>query len=137
MKDINISLSGLDLSFRMAGKIAAAVAGEIDGAEPVLVAWHDKDKARMSPTIEGGDIHSRWRDYGESHGGQVEVDVNGDYDFIFAAGEGFEGLGRSPYVNVRGASGEEYVCQLSALHDPKHPTEEACVKLEDTGERGG
>jgi Domain of unknown function (DUF5619) len=134
MKDINVSLSGVDISHKLASQIAMATAQAINGGkEPIVVAWHDKAMSRMSPVIEGGDIHTRWHDYGESHGGQLEVDINGEYDFIFAdAGEYESGL-PSPYVSIHDAMGQEFLCQINALKDPKNPGEDACVKLEDVG----
>lgn len=136
MKDINISLSGMDVDYKTARAIANALANEWNGHEPVVVAWHDKTAARMSPAIEGADIHTRWHDYGESHGGKLEISVNGEFDFIFADSSDFETLGPTPLVNLRDTLGNEYLCQISALRDPKHPSEEACVRLEGLATRG-
>lgn len=136
MKDINVSLSGMDIDYKMASRIAATIAKELNHGEPVMVAWHDRMTSRMSPVIEGGDVHTRWHDYGESHGGKLEVDVNGDFDFIFADSGSFETLGPSPLVNLRDQAGNEYLCQIDALRDPKHPSEEACVKLEGLSTKG-
>ena len=133
MKDINVSLSGLDMNYKMASHIAQAIAHEINGTEPIVVAWHDKPHSRMSPVIEGGDLNTRWHDYGASHGGQLEVSVNGEYDFIFADSVQYETGFPSPYVSVRDAKGEEYLCQINALKDPKKPSEDACVKIEEMG----
>lgn len=68
MRDINVNLSGVDMNYKMASQIARAIAHEVNGKEPIVVAWHDKAQSRMSPAIEGGDINTRWHDYGESHG---------------------------------------------------------------------
>src|SRR5574340_146374 len=133
MRNVNVSLSGLETDYRMASKVAQIIAEELNEGEPIVVAWHDKIHSRMSPVIEGGDINTRWHDYGESHGGRLQVDVNGDYDFIFADSSQYESLGASPYVNVKDARGQEFLCQISALKDPKNPTQEACVQLEERG----
>lgn len=101
-----------------------------------MVAWHDKQASRMSPVIEGGDINTRWHDYGESHGGKLAVDINGDFDFIFTDASGFDVLGPSPLVNLRDQAGNEYLCQINALRNPKQPNEEACVKLEGLSTKG-
>lgn len=132
MRDINVNFSGVAMNYKTAAAIAGVIARELNGGEPIMVAWHDKPRARMSPVIEGGDINTRWRDYGEHHGGKLEVDINGEYDFIFADSSQYESAQPSPYVNVRDASGEEYLCQISALKDPRNPQQEACVKLEET-----
>jgi hypothetical protein len=54
MKDINVTLSGVDMNYKMASQIAHAIAHEINGRDPIVVAWHDKAQSRMSPVIEGG-----------------------------------------------------------------------------------
>lgn len=132
MKEAHISYAGLDLSYKKASALAANVASsDQDIIEPVMVAWHDKKMARMSPVVKGGDINSGWHEYGASHGGNLEVDVNGEYDFIFADSSAFEPVGPSPYINLRDARGNEYRCQINALRDPHNPSKEACVALDD------
>lgn len=132
MKQIYMSLSSLDLDYRKAVALAATLAGEEkDFAAPVLVAWYDRKAARMSPAIEGGDLHTRWHDYGESHGGRLEVDVGGDFAFIFADASGYEPYGPSPYVNLHDSQGNEYICQTNMLDDPHSPSGKACVALDE------
>jgi hypothetical protein len=133
MRDINVNLSGIDINYQMASQIALATANVINGKDLIVVAWHDKAESRMSPVIEGGDINTRWHDYGESHGGQLEVDVNGEYDFIFADAGQYERGSPSPYVSVHDAMGQQFLCQINALKDPDKPSEDACVKLDETG----
>lgn len=133
MRDINVSLSGVDINYKMASQIARAIAHEINGEDPIVVAWHDKPQSRMSPVIEGGDIHTRWHDYGESHGGKLKVGINGEYDFIFAEFGQYESGFPSPYVSVHDAKGQEFLCQINALKDPQKPSEDACVKLGEAG----
>lgn len=43
-------------------------------------------------------INTRWHDYGESHGGKLAVDINGDFDFIFTDASGFDVLGPSLWL---------------------------------------
>ena len=137
MKEVHINYTGTSLDYKVASRLAASLAADtLHVEEPVMVAWHDKQASRMSPVIEGGDINTRWHDYGESHGGKLAVDINGDYDFIFTDASGFTTLGPSPLVNLRDKAGNEYLCQISALRDPKHPDEEACVKLEGLTTKG-
>lgn len=136
MRDVHISLSGVDMSYKMASTIANSVANAMNGSEPIMVAWHDKTTSRMSPAIEGADINTRWHDYGASHGGKLEIDINGDFDFIFAESSGFESLGPTSLVSLHDMAGNEYLCQINALRDPKHPTEEACVRLEGLATKG-
>lgn len=132
MKAVSINYSGIDLNYRKASELASTLANtDADIIEPVMVAWHDKKTSRMSPVIEGGDINTRWHDYGESHGGKLEVDINGEYDFIFADSSAFDGYGPSPYINLHDQRGNEYLCQINALRDPHNPSKEACVVLDE------
>lgn len=132
MRQLNISVEGANLDYEQANKIARSVAGLFD-EEPAVVAWHDAVRSKMSPLIEGADVHNRWHDYGESHGGDIAVTVNGDYDFIFADSSGFEEESPSPYVSVHDAQGNEYLCLTENLKDPNNPQENACYKLDDAG----
>ena len=132
MKETHINYSGTDLDYKKASVVAASIANsDADIAEPAVIAWHDKKASRMSPAIEGGDINTRWHDYGASHGGKLEVDVNGEYDFIFADASTFEPYGPSPYINLHDKNGNEYLCQTNALRDPHNPSHEACVALDE------
>jgi uncharacterized protein DUF5619 len=133
MKEVNVGVSGLDVDYKVASVIANAIAQQQLDHEAVVVAWHDRARSRMSPVIEGADIHTRWRDYGESHGGSLKIGVNGDYDFIFASSDEYEKAeGPGPYVTVRDKQGNEYLCVLSALKDPSNPSEAACYKMEES-----
>lgn len=132
MKEAHVSYTGMDLDYKMASKLASDIAErDKELSEPVMVAWHDKKLSRMSPVIEGGNIETRWHDYGESHGGRLEVDVNCEYDFIFADSSDFEKYGPSPYINLHDKQGNEFLCQINALRDPHNPSKEACVPLDD------
>ncbi|MDO8891483.1 MAG: AF1514 family protein [Sulfurimicrobium sp.] len=132
MKAAHINYSGMNLDYKMASGLAATFADKDPNIiDPVMVAWHDKQGARMSPAIEGADVNTRWHDYGESHGGKLEGDVNGEFDFIFADSSAFEPYGPSPYINLHDQHGNEYLCQINALRDPHDPSKEACVVLDD------
>jgi hypothetical protein len=132
MKEAHIDYAGMDLNYKKASALAANIAAsDKDIVEPVMVAWHDKKTDRMSPVVAGGNTDTGWHKYGESHGGKLEVDVNGEYDFIFADSSTFEPYGPSPYINLRDKRGNEYLCQINALRDPHNPSKEACVALDD------
>jgi len=132
MKEAHINYAGLDLNYKKASLLAANLAdSDKDIIDPVMVAWYDKKGARMSPAVEGSNIDTRWHNYAENHGGVLEVDVNGEYDFIFADSSAFEPYGPSPYINLRDHQGNEYLCQINALRDPHNPNLEACVALDD------
>lgn len=132
MKEAHINYSGQDLDYRRASGLAISLANE-DATliDPVMVAWHDKKLSRISPVIEGCDTDTRWRDYGMSHGGKLEIDINDEYDFIFADSSAFEPYGPSPLINLHDDRGNEYLCQINELRDPHNPSKEACVELDD------
>lgn len=136
MKTAHINHTGMNLDYQAASVLAALLAEkdtEMDA--PVVVAWFDKKAARMSPVLEDCAKETSWRDYGLSHGGKLEVDVNGEFDFIFADSGAFESYGASPYINLHDLRGNEYLCQVSALHtrphNPDHPSKEACTPLDE------
>jgi len=129
MKHINININGMDMDYKTASVIARSVAAQCEH-EPTVVAWHDAKQHRMSPVIEGADEHSRWQDYGRSHGGDIDVNINGDYDFIFAESENYEELGNSPYVTLKDTQGNQFLCRIGDLRDPKDPSQEACFSIE-------
>lgn len=121
-----------DLDYLKAAQLAATLAdADTEVIEPVLVAWYDRKSARMSPAIEGADLRTRWHDYGASHGGELEIDVGGDYKFIYAESSAFDPYEASPYINVHDSLGNEYICLTGLLNDAHTPTVEACVALDD------
>lgn len=132
MRQAHIQDSGLALSYQQAAALAAKLADDDrDVIDPVLVAWYDKKGARMSPVIEGADLHSRWHDYGASHGGKLEVEVGDDFAFIFADSSAFDAYEASPYSNLKDKDGNEYICQINLMDGQSKPTPEACTPLDD------
>lgn len=133
MRQVHLSVLGMDMDFKRASALAASCAGgDADMELPVLVAWHDKRLSKMSPAIEGADISTRWHDYGESHNGCLEIDVGGDYDFIFADSAAFGAYGSSPYINITDEKGQEYICEIiSALHGGQKPDANSCIPLDE------
>jgi hypothetical protein len=132
MRQAHIEYSASDLDYSKAAKFAANLARKDVGlGEPVLVAWYDRRAARMSPVIEGADLRTRWRDYGVSHGGRLEIDVAGDYEFVYADSSEFDHYEECPYINIRDAQGSEYICHARLLKDRHTPTNDACVALDE------
>ncbi len=127
MRQAYITCSGIDMDFRKAAALAASLAEEDPTViEPVLVAWHDRKDARMSPSVDGEDLR-----YAASHGGKLEVEVGDDYTFVFADSSAFEPYEASPYSNLTDENGVEYICQINKLHDPHKPEPEACIPVND------
>lgn len=139
MKTAHINYTGMDLDHQTA-RMMAAVFAEKDPEliEPVVVAWRDNKTTETSPALEGCAVETSWHDYGVSHSGRLEVDVNGEFDFIFADASPYETYGSdrpSPYINMHDQAGKEYICLTSrASHHPHHPhtpSGEACVQLDE------
>lgn len=130
MKQISVTIQGLPLDYETASAIARSVARQLE-TEPTVVAWHDAPRGRMSPVIEGADVHSRWRDYGEAHRGDFAVSINGDYDFIFADSSRFDKLEQGPYIALHDSAGHEYLCLPENLRDPRQPDSQACLQVDE------
>lgn len=132
MRQAHIDYAANDLNYLKAAQLAATLADDdSEVIEPVLMAWYDRRSEKMSPVIEGADLRTRWHDYGESHGGKLEIDVAGDYAFIYAESSPYEPYGPSPLSNLHDAQGNEYLCQTGLLKNPGQPTREACVALDE------
>ena len=135
MKTAHINHTDNNLGFKAASALATMLADkDSDIIDPFVVAWRDKKTTRMSPVLEGCATETSWHDYGVSHGGKLEVNVNDEYDFIFADSSAFEPYGPSPYLNLHDMHGNEYLCQASALrdpHNPKSPSREACTAINE------
>lgn len=132
MRQVHIAFPAMNNDYLTAATLAALRADEDpEVIEPVLVAWCDRKAGRMSPAIEGADLRTRWHDYGESHGGRLEVDVGDNYAFIYGDSSAFDPYEACPYINVRDAQGNEYICQKGLMADTHNPTPEACVLLDE------
>lgn len=112
--------------FESARALAFSLA-ESDGQliEPELVAWIDRHSNHTSPVLEGCGGPDGWRDYGVSHDGRLEVNINDEACFIFAESSPFDSydhFGPGPFRNIRDAQGNESVCRAEGLD---------CVPLND------
>jgi hypothetical protein len=91
MRDINLNIQGIDMHDRPAPAMANSVAGMCE-RQAVIMAWQDKPRGLMGLDIPGGDLSTRWRDSGESYGGNLELGVNADDEMCIlldeATGEG-------------------------------------------------
>lgn len=132
MRHIHINSPTTNMNYLMAAQLASTLAEQdVEVIDPVLMAWCDRKAVRMSPVIEGADLHTRWYDYGASHGGKLEIDVGDDYAFIYADASPFDPFEAGPYSNLHDAKGNEYLCQISLLDDPRIPQKKACVALDE------
>lgn len=92
VKKIAVSIQGVALDYAAARILASALAEKAAG-EPMLVAWFDgKNNAGYPEVQECTGDKPGWLAYAESHGGNLEVNVNGG-EFIFAFATGLEKQG--------------------------------------------
>lgn len=132
MRALHVSPPMANLDYLHAAALAGSIADEDkEIIEPVMVAWYDRKAALMSPGIPGGALATRWRDYGASHSGRLEIDIGDDFAFIYAEGSPFDPYEASPYSNLSDGLGNEYLCQINQLLDPHHPDASACVPLDE------
>ncbi len=89
---ISAGVQGVALDYAAAHRLAAVLAGQaaLDEkiGEPMLVAWFDGKNRTGHPDVQEctGEAPG-WRAYAASHGGRIEVNINGgEFIFIFAAG---------------------------------------------------
>jgi hypothetical protein len=94
MQTISITASKPSKGFVEARESAVAKAEE-SIEEPVIIAWKDDTTGRFAPEMPGGKS-DRWHDYGENYGGELELDVDNDYHFIFASSADFD----KPDINM-------------------------------------
>lgn len=85
IKEIDVSVQGVALDYAAAHLIAGALAEKAAG-ETMLVAWFDgKNNAGYPDVQECTGDKPGWRAYADSHGANLEVNVNGgEFIFIFA-----------------------------------------------------
>jgi hypothetical protein len=118
MKTLNASqaLGASGAHFGTARALAFSLAeSDSELLEPALVAWIDRSTGKTSPVLEGCAGPNGWRDYGISHGGRLEVDVDSGTSFIFAESspfDSYEHFGPGPYINLRDAQGNESLCRV-------------------------
>ena len=86
MRAIGVNVTGLELDFEAAQALAETAARR-HADSVMLLAWFDRRRKKVSPDVPECQQKPGWLVYGESHGGDIKVDVNqGDYIFIFSSG---------------------------------------------------
>ena len=100
--------------FAKARAVALSIAeSDSELVEPELVAWIDRSTGLASPVLEGCSGPDGWRDYGISHGGRLEVDVNDGISFIFTESspfDSYEHFSPGPYRNIHDIQGNDFIC---------------------------
>ncbi len=83
MKDVLISITGVELDYELARSVAQQVA-EQDEEEVMLISWMDSKREKHSPQCvrcQIGDTPG-WEVYGENHGGRLKIIIN-DREYVF------------------------------------------------------
>lgn len=86
MRRFSLTVSGLPIEFKAAQELAKTAARS-QAKEATLIAWFDRKQGKESPQIPECQHKPGWLSYAESHGGDIQVDINhGDYIFVFVSG---------------------------------------------------
>ncbi len=87
MREIALTVSGIDPDFETAQALARIVAERRD-AGAMLLAWWDRARRQASPDIPECQHQPAWLAYAKSRGARLMVNVNrGAYRFVFRAGD--------------------------------------------------
>ncbi|MCB2182438.1 MAG: AF1514 family protein [Desulfobulbaceae bacterium] len=86
MKEIRISLDGMEINFETAKAMTKALAQSYN-LDTDLLAWQDRKKKTHSPPEVNCDTEEfkGWEEYGRHHGGRWEMRINnGEYTMIYS-----------------------------------------------------
>lgn len=136
MINLYIDYSGKSLDFPVAREMALARAHVLNMEQPVIVSWRQHNTHSYSPGFEGADEESWWAKYGLGNGGQADISVGKDFEFIVMESGDYETVHSLPLRNLKDAAGAEYVCLSPMLDDTNKPRKDACSQLDDwTGDQ--
>jgi YHS domain-containing protein len=86
IREITLTVTGLDLDFETAERLARTAAYEC-AKEAMLIAWFDRQRGKEHPEIPECQHKPGWLAYAESHDGKIRIDINqGMYIFMFSPG---------------------------------------------------
>lgn len=131
MKNIHVDYRNGKPDFAHASQMAIEAAMNDDLHEPTIVSWHQRSTDRVSTYYDGADPHTWWEKFGAGNGGEIEVSVGDEYDFVLTDAEGYETLGPMPLRNLSDAAGNEFLCYTPILGEKnKTPNADACTELD-------
>jgi hypothetical protein len=131
MKNVHIEDYGGRPDFRQASRLAREVALKYDLLQPTIVSWHQHSNQHLSPYYEGANPDSWCEKYGEGNGGQLEVSVGDEFDFVMMDAQAYEQLGRMPLRNLSDGAGRQYLCFTPMLGVVTNtPSPDACTELD-------
>jgi hypothetical protein len=131
MINLHVDYSGKSLDYTMASQMALTRARANNMRQPAIVSWRQHGSHGFSPSFEGADEESWWAKYGQGNGGQADISVGEDFEFIVMESGGFETVHSLPLRNLKDASGAEYVCLSPMLDDSNTPRKDACSPLDE------
>lgn len=132
MKNVHIEDRGERPDFQRASRLAREAAVKyLMMQQPTIVSWHQRSNQHVSPYYEGAKPDTWWEKYGSGNGGELEVSVGDEYEFILTDARDYEGLGRMPLRNLSDRAGNQYLCYTPILGTVSNtPTPEACTELD-------
>lgn len=131
MQNLHIDYQGSDLTYAKASLLAKSAATQHKMHSPAIIAWHQHGSNAMSPSYDGANPASWWEKYGAGNGGDMEVSVGNEFDFVLMDTEGYETVDQLPIRNLVAEDGQEYICLAPMLVDACTPIERACVPIDE------
>jgi hypothetical protein len=132
MKTVDIDDRGGSPDFGRASELARETARRYAMQEPTIVSWHQHSNDHVSSYYDGANPDTWWEKYGTGNGGELEVRVGYEFDFVMMDAKDYETLGEMPLRNLSDAAGHQYLCYTPILgKESKTPTPEACSELDD------
>lgn len=131
MINLHVDYSGKSLDFAMASQMALTQARANNMKQPAIMSWRRHGSHAYSPGFEGADEESWWAKYGQGNGGQADISVGEDFEFIVMESGGFETVHSLPLRNLKDEAGAEYVCLSPMLDDTGKPRKDACSPLDE------
>lgn len=131
MKNVHIDYQGVAPDFQRASHLAKDTAIKYLMQQPTILSWHQRSNQHMSPYYDGANPDSWWEKYGEGNGGELEVSVGDEYEFVMMDTQDYENLGRMPLRNLSDKSGNQYLCFTPILGIVTNtPNTDACIELD-------
>lgn len=131
MKSVHIDYQGAAPDFKRASQLATDAARQNQIQEPTIVSWHQHSNQHVSSYYDGANPDSWWEKYGAGNGGELEVSVGDEYEFVMTDSQGYETVGEMPLRNLEDESGNPYLCFTPMLdRQSNKPTKEACTFLD-------
>lgn len=136
MINLHIDHSGKNLDFNMASQLALTRVWAGHMKQPAIVSWRHYRSHGFSPGFSGADEESWWAKFGMGNGGQADISVGEDYEFIIMETGAYETVHGLPLRSLHDEAGDEYLCLTPMLDDTGKPRKDACTPLDDwTGDQ--